>query len=37
MRVLVCSINEVEKYDGRGGERDGLRIYPRRKMRRSVK
>ncbi len=38
MRVLVCSINEEEKYDERGGgERDRLRIYLRRKMRRSVK
>lgn len=37
MRVLVCSIYEEEKYNGRGGERDRLRIYPRRKMRRSVK
>lgn len=38
MRVLVCSIYEEEKYDERGGgERNRLRIYPRRNMRRSVK
>lgn len=38
MRVLVCSIYEEEKYNERGGEeRNRLRIYPRRKTRRSVK
>lgn len=37
MRGLICSINEEEKYDERGEERNRLRIYPRRKMRRSVK
>ena len=26
MRVLVCSINEEEKYDGRGKERDRLGV-----------